>query len=425
MRNLELNYFAFIFFLLFFIPDLRAQITVPFKKEVTKDSVQHRQAADTTKIPSLPSALDEEDSDPYIQIKRSVLDSLLNPFYSSYIDTIKNDILYKAKYRMNLKAISGDTIYVPMPREENYLAPQIKAHFNELKVKETVTAQDVGRLIKLNPPVWWKNEANFTLAANESAFMNWNAGGNNSVSGLAKLSVIRKYQRLFTLWNNEIFLTYGLNYNEEQKLRKTDDQILINSTFGYRKDTISNWYYTAKFNFKTQFTNGYKYPDTDNPISKFFAPAYLYFGAGSEYNLKKEKLSVYLSPLTFKSTFVLDDELSSTGAFGVEPGKNSRTELGFFTETSWEKKVMKNVVMTNRLGLYTDYLNDFGNIDVDWVLDFKLTVNKWIKANLGAQLVYDNDIKYKEDTNGDGTLETFGARVQLKQVFNMGFTYSF
>ncbi|MDZ7612607.1 MAG: hypothetical protein U5K51_01925 [Flavobacteriaceae bacterium] len=86
---------------------------------------------------------------------------------------------------------------------------------------------------------------------------------------------------------------------------------------------------------------------------------------------------------------------------------------------------MKNVTMTNRLGLYTDYFNDFGNIDVDWVLDFKLTVNKWIKANLGAHLIYDNDIKYKEDINGDGTLETFGAKVQLKQVFNIGFTYSF
>lgn len=326
---------------------------------------------------------------------------------------------------MNLKAISGDTIYVPLPKEEKYLSPEIKAHFNELKIEKPVTAEDVGRLIKLNPPVWWKNEASFTLAANESAFMNWNAGGNNSVAGLAKLTVIRKYQKLFTLWNNEIFLTYGVNQNEEQGLRKTDDQILINSTFGYRKDTISNWYYTAKFNFKTQFTNGYKYPDTQNPISKFFAPAYLYFGAGSEYNVKKEKLSVYLSPVTFKSTFVLDDKLSQDGAFGVDIGKNSRTEFGFFTETSWEKQVMKNVTMTNRLGLYTDYLNDFGNVDVDWILDFKLTVNKWIKANLGAHLIYDNDIKYKEDTNGDGTLETFGPRVQLKQVFNIGFTYSF
>ncbi|MDZ7612606.1 MAG: DUF3078 domain-containing protein [Flavobacteriaceae bacterium] len=201
---------------------------------------------------------------------------------------------------MNLKAISGDTIYVPLPKEEKYLAPEITAHFNELKIEKPVTAEDVGRLIKLNPPVWWKNEASFTLAANESAFINWNAGGNNSVAGLAKLAIIRKYQKLFTLWNNEIFLTYGINQNEEQGLRKTDDQILINSTFGYRKDTISNWYYTAKFNFKTQFTNGYKYPDTENPISKFFAPAYMYFGAGSEYNLKKRKnyLFIFLrSPL--------------------------------------------------------------------------------------------------------------------------------
>jgi len=423
VRKFELTHIICLFFFLLFLPDLSAQITVPFKKETLKDSIQNQKYADTTKIDS--PAITEEKTDPYIEIKRSVLDSLLNPFYSFSIDTVNNDILYKAKFRMNLKAISGDTIYVPLPKEEKHLAPEIKAHFNELKIEKPVTAEDVGRLIKLNPPVWWKNEAVFTLAANESAFMNWNAGGNNSVAGLAKLSIIRKYQKLFTLWNNEIFLTYGLNQNEEQGLRKTDDQILINSTFGYRKDTISNWYYTAKFNFKTQFTNGYKYPDTENPISKFFAPAYIYFGAGSEYNLKKEKLSVYLSPVTFKSTFVLDDELSQDGAFGVDIGKKTRTEFGFFTETSWEKPVMKNVTMTNRLGLYTDYLNDFGNIDVDWVLDFKLTVNKWIKANLGAHLIYDNDIKYKEDTNGDGTLETFGARVQLKQVFNIGFTYSF
>lgn len=423
MRKLELKHILCFFLILFFLPDLPAQITVTFKKEVLKDSIQNQQDADTTNIVS--PAITEEKTDPYIEIKKSVLDSLLNPFYSSSTDTVNHDILYKAKFRMNFKAISGDTIYVPLPKEEKYLTPVIKAHFNELKIDKPVTAEDVGRLIKLNPPVWWKNEASFTLAANESAFMNWNSGGNNSVAGLAKLAIIRKYQKLFTLWNNEIFLTYGVNQNEEQGLRKTDDQILINSTFGYRKDTISNWYYTAKFNFKTQFTNGYKYPDTESPISKFFAPAYLYFGAGTEYNLKKEKLSVYLSPVTFKSTFVLDDELSQDGAFGVDIGKKSRTEFGFFTETSWEKQVMKNVAMSNRLGLYTDYLNDFGNIDVDWILDFKLTVNKWIKANLGAHLIYDNDIKYKEDTNGDGTLETFGSRVQLKQVFNIGFTYSF
>ena len=132
-----------------------------------------------------------------------------------------------------------------------------------------------------------------------------------------------------------------------------------------------------------------------------------------------------MSPLTVKSTFVFDDKLSAEGAFGVDPGERSRVEFGIFTEASWETEVMKNVTMINRLGLYTDYLNDFGNIDVDWVIDFNLSVNKWIKANLGGHLIYDNDIKFKEDSNGDGNLETFGARVQFKQVFNVGLSLNF
>ena len=62
---------------------------------------------------------------------------------------------------------------------------------------------------------------------------------------------------------------------------------------------------------------------------------------------------------------------------------------------------------------------------MDWQLDFKLNVNKYIKANIGAQLVYDDDIKYKEDTNGDGNLETLGPRVQLKQALNIGILFNF
>jgi len=329
------------------------------------------------------------------------------------------------KYRMRIRQLNGDTLFVPLPKESEHLVTKRIYRFQPVHIEQQVNQQDVDRLKKLNAPVWWKDEDVFTLAISEAAFINWNAGGNNSVAGLAKLSMVRKYQKLFTLWNNELFLSYGLNNTEERGLRKTEDRIQLNSTFGYRSDTISHWYYTAKFNFKTQFTDGFNYPNTADPISRFFAPAYLFFGAGTEYNVKKEKLSVYMSPLTVKSTFVFDDKLSAEGAFGVDPGERSRVEFGIFTEASWETEVMKNVTMINRLGLYTDYLNDFGNIDVDWVIDFNLSVNKWIKANLGGHLIYDNDIKFKEDSNGDGNLETFGARVQFKQVFNVGLSLNF
>ena len=76
-------------------------------------------------------------------------------------------------------------------------------------------------------------------------------------------------------WVNELIVKYGLNKQDGTELRKTDDAVMLNSTYGFRKDTISNWYYSAKFNFNTQFTNGYNYPNRDIAISKPFAPAFL------------------------------------------------------------------------------------------------------------------------------------------------------
>jgi hypothetical protein len=227
------------------------------------------------------------------------------------------------------------------------------------------------------------------------------------------------------LWNNEIFLRYGLNQQQDKGLRKTDDKFQVNSTFGYRKDTISNWFYSVKLNFNTQFTNGYSYPDTSTPISRFFAPAYLFLGAGTHYELKNQKFSLYLSPITLKSTFVNDKALSDEGAFGVEKGERSRHEFGTLIQTEWDKVMGKNVVMTNKLSLYSDYLNKFGNIDINWELHFNFAINKHFKANLGGYLLYDDDIKFKEDKDNDGVLETSGARVQLKQLLGIGVQFVF
>ena len=81
--------------------------------------------------------------------------------------------------------------------------------------------------------------------------------------------------------------------------------------------------------------------------------------------------------------------------------------------------------MSNELELYTDYLNEFGNIDIDWILDLKFKINKFFQASFRTHMIYDNDIKIKKDTNGDGELETLGPRVQLKQQLGIGILYNF
>jgi outer membrane protease len=106
-------------------------------------------------------------------------------------------------------------------------------------------------------------------------------------------------------------MRYGINKQEGREARKTDDQFQVSSNFGYKKDSLSNWYYAGRFNFQTQFANGYAYPNVDLAISKPFAPAYIFLGVGSEYSRKDLKLNLYLSPLTQKTTLVFDQRRRS------------------------------------------------------------------------------------------------------------------
>ncbi|MHA3787522.1 DUF3078 domain-containing protein [Flavobacterium hauense] len=281
----------------------------------------------------------------------------------------------------------------------------------------------------------WERSNTVGLDLNQVAFVNWNVGGNNSVAGVAKGAFIRKYAKKYLNWSNELILKYGLNRQEGQGTRKTDDQIEMNSTFGYRTDTVSNWYYSAKFNFKTQFANGYNYPNTKEEISGPFSPAYIFLGVGTEYIRKDLGLNLYLSPLTAKTTIVTNNRLADQGAFGVpgavydadgniiSHGKNSRTEVGILITNQYKRQIFKNIMLDNRFVFYTDYLNNFGNIDVDWQMQLDLTVNQYVKANVGMHMIYDDDIKSKVEK--DGVQVTEGPKIQLKQMLGVGLTYTF
>lgn len=280
---------------------------------------------------------------------------------------------------------------------------------------------------------FWKKTNSLGLDINQGTFSNWSAGGYSSVSGIVKGDFNRTYEKGRTMWVNELKVRYGLNKQENVELRKTDDVLSINSSFGYKSSVKSNWYYSAKMTLNTQMANGYAYPNVEDPISRAFAPAYLFVGIGAEYF--KNDFKAYISPVTLKSTLVLDEVLANKGEFGldggifdaegnlIKPGKKSRNELGFLFTSEWKKSIMTNVLLKNNLTLYTDYLNNFGNVDVDWQLTLEMKVNSLLKATLGGHLIYDDDIKNKRDVNGVQITE--GPRVQFKQLLSVGLVYNF
>jgi len=214
-------------------------------------------------------------------------------------------------------------------------------------------AQDIIRTSQPDTIKRWKAKNTVGLDLTQVAFVNWNSGGENAISGILKGAFVRKYTKGRFVWHNELIARYGLNKQDGIEARKTDDVIQLSSTAGFKTDTISNWYYSAKFNFNTQFTNGYAYPNTDLAISKPFAPAYVFLGVGTEY-IKKEGEGIfraYFSPLTFKTTFVLDERLADQGAFGVDKatydidgnlvshGKKTRTEMDMLFKNQCKKEI--------------------------------------------------------------------------------------
>ncbi len=294
------------------------------------------------------------------------------------------------------------------------------------------------RKIPKIPRIYWNNGNVFNINVDEVAFVNWNAGGNSNVSIGADLRLYRFLTYKYLSWNNEIRIGYGINAQEGRRLRKAQDFIRFSSSLGYRRDTLTNWFYSVKLNLNTQINRGFRYPDRSQAISRFMAPGYVLFGAGTSYILNKNKFNLYISPVTMKSTLVLDQNLADQGAFGVRqaelddqgnvlrPGSNLLLELGFLVTHDWETMVAKNIFMDHRLSLYTDYLNGFGEIDVDWEISFRMTVNKFIKTMVGTHLIWDEDILFDRQEAPDGTVLYPGApRLQFKQVFSLGMTLNF
>ena len=219
---------------------------------------------------------------------------------------------------------------------------------------------------KENKPISkWKIHVRFSFLFNQSSFSNWASGGENTVAGNLNLNYDFNYKKNNVNWDSRLITSYGLSYIEDKGYRKTDDRFEINSVAGYKIGKY--WFFSFITNFKTQYSKGYNYTNDDRElVSDFLSPAYLTFGPGVLWK-KSDNLNFNIAPATARFTFV--DEIFS-GKFGVEEGKTTAFALGFNLSGYYKFSVMKNIEMENILAVYSDYLANVGNIDIDYLMDF-------------------------------------------------------
>jgi hypothetical protein len=81
----------------------------------------------------------------------------------------------------------------------------------------------------------------------------------------------------------------------------------------------------------------------------------------------------------------------------------------------------KSINLATTLELFTNYLEEFGNVDVNWYLQLNLKVNKWLAASITTQLIYDDNVTIMDE---DG-VTPLGPRTQFKEILGVGLTYTF
>jgi hypothetical protein len=267
----------------------------------------------------------------------------------------------------------------------------------------------------------WKHGGVFGLNTSQTSLTNWSAGGQSSfaINGLVSLFARNKMEK--ALWENLLDIGYGTMKQKGTGWRKTDDRIDFTSKYGLK--AAEKLYYAGILNFKTQMTPGYNYPDDSVKISDLFAPAYLLLAAGIDY-VPGPDFTLFFSPFTYKLTIVADDELAAVGAFGVDPGENLKHEFGSYLRSMYKRDVMENVSLQTKLELFTNYLENFGSVDVSWETLIAMKINKFLSATLSTHLLYDEDIMIQKE-NDDGTFSTYNSKVQFKEVLAVGFSMNF
>ena len=312
-------------------------------------------------------------------------------------------------------------------------------------------------------PSPWSCSGVVGLNASATGLVNWAAGGNNNVNGVAFGKVRLLYSGDNLSWESNLNLEYGLSYIDQKNdaFQKSSDVIDFNTKLGWQFHKA--WYLTASAGFKSQFAFGRAYDGTeaaDPIISKFLSPSYTDISLGIDWK-PNSIFSLYLSPVAGKittayvgdaveaanpglrqqmqekyATWVYSKEANADGTYD-KIYKNAKAELGLSFKGGINY-AYKDLKIITTLGLFTPYAWDktevtdangevgyrdnnrrFGNFDVDWDAAISYQFLKCLNVTLSTSLKYYNGVKIA-DKEGN-----MAERVQFKGILGLGVGYSF
>lgn len=297
-----------------------------------------------------------------------------------------------------------------------------KFNFHSLE-KEIYDFTKVGKSYEIETP--WQIGGDGNVGFTQTYLQNWKKGGQSALSLLLVLKGYANYSRADgkVKWENNVEIRNGWIRpgGKGSELQKNDDKFEFTSRYGV--SAFKKWYYSAEFNFETQFFKGFIYPTSDNPdpISAFFAPGKTFLKLGLEYKPSK-KFSLMLSPITLKNVYVRDTVLIDQTKFGIEPNKNSFWEPGLNADLKFKKEITPDITYESKYKMFINYKEPFRKFDVNWENTFHIQLTDYINMRLMMHFIYDDDVLFPVYDANDVKVDE-KPKLQMKEFFTIGFVY--
>ncbi len=269
-------------------------------------------------------------------------------------------------------------------------------------VADDMIAQDTKPGLQASADTLWKHTMIISANITQVSFTDWAQGGENALAYALFLEGKSTYAFNMINWVSSYKFGYGQAKLGSQGIRKTDDDIDLESVFTYKMGTYINPFISASM--KTQFTEGVKYDalGSATPVSNFFDPAYITQTLGVGYQpgpVIKTRLGISLREIVVNK-YALAYIGDTTKKVDVDGGLESVTEVGW--------TVMENVVLNAKLEIFAP-VKHFDRMTVRSDNTLSAKVNKLISMNLNVQLINDPQVQ---------------ARTQIKQTLALGFSFT-
>ena len=334
-----------------------------------------------------------------------------------------------------------NTIGLYLEHGVSFRRPAMQGNVSDAKVN--VKKLDQSKLLEIRKIItktqYWRYHTESSFALNQGLLANWVRGGESSISTALDVTAFFDYINKPMLLSSNHFarLKFGMIASREKGLMKNLDLLETNSKLNHK--AFGKFDFSAIMLFKTQIAKGFNYTkikvngedrDTAILVSKFLNPAILTIGFGLDYKPNKFT-SINFSPFSYKGTFVPDTAIIDQTIYGIAANRRSKNEPGASFMISNEFRPLKNIFVTNRLQLFTNYINNPQNIDVDWEMIVVANLNWFTDVRLNTHLIFDDDTRTdvfnraKEPVLGLDGLQKKTARVQFKEILGLSFVFRF